>query len=263
MPQALLPVALALFAQTSQPADREPFTAARFREHAVYLAADALEGRRAGSESGAKAADYIARKFQAGGMLPLGDGRTYFQAFSLGGGVRARNVLAINPGAGQLANQCVIVSAHYDHIGRRPDAEGDETSDRIFNGADDNASGVAALLLIARALAQDHDHLPASRRSVILAGFDAEELGLRGSAYYAEHPPRPLDGTTLILNFDMVGRLQNDRLYANDAESSVELARAIRARAKECGLSVETHSAARGTATRRSSSLARSPARIS
>src|SRR5262249_39171246 len=158
-----------------------------FREHAAYLASDTLQGRRVGSDGSAKAADYIARQLQAGRLLPLGDGGTCFQAFTPDDGVRARNVLAACPGAGSLADQCVIVAAHYDHLGSRPDSDERGTSgDRIFNGADDNASGVAALLLIAQALALDRDRLPSSRRAVIFAAFDAEEMGLKGAQYYAE-----------------------------------------------------------------------------
>ena len=174
--------------------------------------------------------------------MPAGDARTSFQAFTLPDGSRCRNVLAVLPGAGSLADQHIIVSAHLDHLGTRAVAPGG-TRDAIYNGADDNASGVAAMLLIAEDLARDADRggrRAASRRAVVFAAFDAEELGLLGASYYAEHPARPLDRAAAVLNFDMVGRLARGRLSAADAETSADLAGAIRNIAKTSSVPVET-----------------------
>src|SRR5438105_787689 len=122
MRQAFGTLALALGALAAPCGAADPFDAARFRTHAAYLAADELEGRDVGSPGAARAAEYIARQLEADGLAPLGDDGTFFQPFALRE-VRGRNVLAILPGAGDLAAQSVIVSAHYDHIGRRPDAK--------------------------------------------------------------------------------------------------------------------------------------------
>lgn len=128
---------------------------------------------------------------------------------------QGRNVLGVIRGKGELGNQAVVVSTHHDHIGTTAVKPGE---DGIYNGADDNASGCAALLLIAQALHMDRAHLPASHRTVILASFDAEEEGLIGSRYYVTNPLWPLQRTTANLNFDMIGRLsQASRLLAIDS----------------------------------------------
>lgn len=109
----------------------------------------------------------------------------------------ARNVLGLLPGADpQQRNQLVILGAHYDHLGREPDGA-------VMAGANDNASGVAVLLEIAR-LWQAQGFHPA--RSVLFAAWDAEELGLLGSQHYVSNPLRSLTETVAVLNLDMVGR---------------------------------------------------------
>src|SRR6202035_194577 len=120
--------------------------------------------------------------------------------------VTARNLLAVFPGQGALANEAILVSAHHDHLGIDP-ALVKAGKDGIFNGADDNASGCAALLLLAQALHAEKARLPSSHRTVIFASFDAEERGLVGSRYYVSHPLWPLNKTTANINLDAVGRL--------------------------------------------------------
>jgi hypothetical protein len=110
--------------------------------------------------------------------------------------VEARNVLGLLPGSDpQLKDEVVIVSAHYDHMGIEPDGT-------IYNGANDNASGVAVVLEIAR-MWQTQGFQP--KRSVLFAAWDAEEKGLLGSAHYVENPMYPLDHTAAVLNLDMAG----------------------------------------------------------
>ncbi|MEX1050903.1 MAG: M20/M25/M40 family metallo-hydrolase, partial [Gemmatimonadales bacterium] len=136
------------------------------------------------------------------------------------GGVRVANVVGILPGRGALAGEAVVVGAHYDHLGlggmgsMDPDSTG-----VIHNGADDNASGTAALLEIARNLRQR----PAvDRRTIIIVAFTAEELGLIGSQYYVDHPVLPNAQTVAMVNLDMVGRLRENRLLALGAASAPE-----------------------------------------
>src|SRR4029077_5172618 len=112
--------------------------------------------------------------------------------------------------------------------------------DGIFNGADDNASGCAALLLLVQALSGGRTGLPPSHRTVIFASFDAEERGLVGSRYYVQHPLWPLQRTSANLNFDMVGRLGLGRLLAMDSHSNTILTERIETLAPRCGLRVET-----------------------
>jgi hypothetical protein len=149
------------------------------------------------------------------------------------------NVLAVVPGRGELAREAVLVSAHHDHLGTDP-ALVKAGKDGIFNGADDNASGCAALLLMAQALHADRDRLPASRRTVLFESFDAEEQGLVGSQYYVSHPLWPLARTAADINFDMVGRLNRGKLMAMDSESNAFIVERVKALAPICGLRVET-----------------------
>ncbi|MBC8870663.1 MAG: M20/M25/M40 family metallo-hydrolase [Planctomycetes bacterium] len=129
------------------------------------------------------------------------------------------NVIGVLEGEGPLAHETVILGAHYDHLGfggagsRRP------AERAIHNGADDNASGTAAILELARRWAQQEQRPP--RRLVFIA-FSAEERGLVGSNYYIQHPSFPLKDTVAMLNFDMVGRLRNRTLTVMGAGSGKE-----------------------------------------
>jgi Zn-dependent M28 family amino/carboxypeptidase len=112
--------------------------------------------------------------------------------------VKSRNVVARLAGSGPtLANECVIYTAHWDHLGRDSSLKGDQ----VYNGAADNASGVAGVLEIARALAQVK---PAPRRSIVFLAVTAEEKGLLGAKYYAAHPLYPLERTLANINLDVI-----------------------------------------------------------
>ena len=228
------------FTTTAASPEIPPFEAKRFEAHVAFLADDKLAGRDVGSEGGKAAAEYMRDQLKSFGASPLGKDGAWFQEFPYGKPVvTARNVLGVVRGAGKLANQAIIVSAHHDHIGVRTD-DADPKSDKIFNGADDNASGCAAVLLVAEALHNDRDKLEADRRSVVFASFDAEERGLVGSRQYTLQPWWPLEHTTANFNFDMVGRLKGDQVFAGDGNSSAFLGRRITEIGKELGLRVET-----------------------
>jgi hypothetical protein len=183
------------------------------------------------------------RHFQEAGLKGLGSQGAWYQEFPFGFGgqkkVAANNVLAVFSGQGALANEAIIVSAHHDHLGIDPDLV-KAGKDGIFNGADDNASGCAALLLVVQALHGERARLPASYRTVIFASFDAEERGLVGSRYYVSHPLWPLNKTTANINLDSVGRLFRNKVMAADSESSAYFTERITALAAQCGLGVET-----------------------
>jgi hypothetical protein len=123
--------------------------------------------------------------------------------------ITTRNVVGVLEGAGPLADETIVVGAHYDHLGRGGLLSGSLAflSKDIHNGADDNASGTAMILELARRLARRPDPLP---RRVVFIAFSGEERGLLGSKHYVEHPLYPLASTVLMANFDMVGRL-NDK----------------------------------------------------
>lgn len=218
-----------------------PFTAENFKQHVVFLSSDELAGRAVGSEGWKIGADYVIRHFQDAGLVPLLKDGSWFQPFRLiqiSGTETANNILAVLPGRGDLKDQAVIVSAHLDHLGvRLLTKEGD---DSIYNGADDNASGVSAMLLVAQALGEQKDKLPQSHRTVIFASFDAEEHVLAGARHYAKHPEWPLDQTSAVINFDSMGRLRMGKVYASDAETNPLLAKVAADAAKSRGLVAET-----------------------
>ena len=181
-----------------------------------YLADDALEGRLAGSAGERCAGDFIAARFKALGLKPGGAQGTFFQELPLASqlnphaqGGTGRNLIALLPGSDpRLRAEWVVIGAHYDHLGRGgPSSAAPDQQGQIHNGADDNASGVAAMLEAARTLVRTR---PA--RSVAFLAFTGEESGLLGSAFFAAHPAIPLNQIKAMLNLDMVGRLRSGPL---------------------------------------------------
>ncbi|RMG66589.1 MAG: M28 family peptidase [Calditrichaeota bacterium] len=128
------------------------------------------------------------------------------------------NVTAVIPGTdSRLKNQYVLIGAHYDHLGwgggSNSRYEGKEPA--IHHGADDNASGTASLIELARYFARNPQ-----RRSILLVAFTGEELGLLGSSQWVKHPPVPLDSIVTMINLDMVGRLKDDKLNVQGVGTS-------------------------------------------
>jgi len=122
--------------------------------------------------------------------------------------ILAENVLGFIRGSEpELSNEVVVITAHYDHLGRR---END-----IFNGADDNGSGTSAVLEIAEAFAKASETNAQPRRSVLVMAVSGEEKGLLGSEYYADNPVFPLKETVANLNVDMIGRVDENHLNPN------------------------------------------------
>lgn len=119
------------------------------------------------------------------------------------------NVIGVIDGEGPLADETVVIGAHYDHVGRGGQNSLSPGSTDIHNGADDNASGTVALIELARRFAKAAQTKKPARRIVFIA-FTGEELGLLGSARYCREPVFPLDKTVAMLNMDMVGRLKDD-----------------------------------------------------
>ena len=198
---------------TSSPAARRVLADVRF------LADDRQEGRGVGTAGLERSGAYIRDAFTRAGVPAA------FQDFTIPrdapaalhsnlGGVATRNVVAIIPGSSPaLRGELVVIGAHYDHLGMGgfgaldPDSTG-----RVHNGADDNASGTAALLEIARLLEARHT---APARTIVLVAFSGEELGTLGSSFFVQHAvPQPIDSLYAMLNLDMVGRLRSARLLA-------------------------------------------------
>ncbi len=116
------------------------------------------------------------------------------------------------------ADECVVVGAHYDHLGYGDIASSTPWRREVHNGADDNASGTAALIETARAVAAADD----LARSVVFIAFTAEEMGALGSRYYRDNPLRPLEETVTMVNLDTVGRLDAGKLIVFGAQSAAE-----------------------------------------
>lgn len=204
-----VPALLTLLA-ASAPADAQQtgiagsdIDAAALARDVAVLAADSMEGRGAGTAGGERARRYLLRRFAEIGLEPFGTAgfEQPFQ-FQSGSGGSARtgvNLIGIVRGSA-AADRWILVSAHYDHLGTRDGV--------VFNGADDNASGVAGLLQIARQFVAER---PA--HSVIFIAFDAEEAGLRGARSFIDSPRVPLDSIALIVNLDMIGRNDANELY--------------------------------------------------
>lgn len=177
-------------------------TANTLRGDVSFLASDLLEGRDTPSRGLDIAAEYIASAFRRMGLEPV-TGDSFYQAVPVRGsdpaGPTANNVIGVLRGSDPvLQDTYVILSSHYDHIGIAPAG-----GDRIFNGANDDASGTASVLEIANALASLH---PRPKRSVLVILFCGEEKGLLGSRFYASHPLVPLEDTVAQINMEQMGR---------------------------------------------------------
>jgi aminopeptidase YwaD len=147
------------------------------------------------------------------------------------------NVVAVLPGSDpRLKNESVVIGAHYDHIGLgHYGTRNSSTEGQVHHGADDNASGTAVLLELARRMSGS-DFKPA--RTIIFAAFSAEELGLFGSRHYVNDPPVQLSLIKAMINLDMVGRLRDRRVTVFGTRSAQELSGIVKSAARESGLEI-------------------------
>ena len=208
---ASLSLAASVACASGAPPVAPPLKPAGIAADIAYLASRALAGRGAGTPGNDSAAVFLARRHQALGLpgafqawCPTGVcGVSYFQYF-LGDEVGGHNVGSFIRGADpDLYREFVVVGAHYDHLGTSSRFAGDpDLVSSVRPGADDNASGTAAVLELARRLAANPPP-----RSVLLVHFDAEEWGLIGSRAFVQRPPVPASSLVFMLNLDMVGRL--------------------------------------------------------
>jgi len=189
-----------------------------------FLANDALHGRGSGTRDELIAAVYIASQLSQAGLKPGGDNGGFMQNVSTD--IRldhqmkpwnTRNVIAVLPGSDRTAKkEIIMLSAHMDHLGIGKPVNGDE----IYNGADDDASGCAAVLELARVLAQSGP----VKRTVIFVFFGSEETGGQGVNYFLQYPPVPLENIAANLEFEMIGRadpmIQPNKLWFTGYERS-------------------------------------------
>ena len=191
-------------------------------DHINILASDSLEGRETGKPGQKMAAAYIANHFKEIGIPPY-KRKTYFQKFKVKSKrhvckcddcdltffkrvfksnqiIKGENVLGFIEGS-DLKEELIIITAHYDHLGKHDSL--------IFNGADDDASGVAGAMEIAEAFMLAKKDGKGPRRSILIMPVSGEEKGLLGSKYYTDNPVYPLNNTIANLNIDMIGRLDD------------------------------------------------------
>jgi len=200
------------------------FDAAQMMKTVRYLSDNKLQGRGLGSAGLERAAEYIAESFRQAGLKPGGDNGSYYQLFSAkgeDGKLRTlKNVIGVIPVRHpKRSAQNLVFGAHYDHLGLGwPDVR-ENNRGKVHYGADDNASGIAVMLELARVLGRK----PQPDRSIVFAAFSAEEAGRLGSKHYVKHEKAyPVSKAIAMLNLDSVGRLFDNKLMVLGAESASE-----------------------------------------
>lgn len=190
------------------------------QEDVVFLAADDLGGRAIGTEGEQKAAEYLAKEFEKLGLQPKGT-EGFFQSFTVskpsnpheeavigtdGEGITGRNVVAF---LDKKADKTIVIGAHFDHLGMGGQGSLHRGDSAIHNGADDNASGTAALLALAEILKYEE-----LKNNILFIAFSGEENGLWGSNYFVKNPTIDLKTVNYMINMDMVGRLNEEKSLA-------------------------------------------------
>ena len=220
------------------------FSEEKMLETIRFLSGDDLKGRGLGTKELDRAAAYIAQKFREAGLAPAGDeAGSYFQTWeeqdtgNPGHMIKMTNVIGVIPGQKpEWAKQSVVIGAHYDHLGHGSVGARKENKGKIHPGADDNASGVAVLIELARVLAKDMK--PA--RNIVFVAFTGEEAGKKGSKYYTAHEKGyPVQQSVGMLNLDTVGRMQKNRLLILGAGSAGEWVHIFRGAGYLAGAEVE------------------------
>ncbi len=199
------------------------------------LSADVMAGRLVGTEANALARSYLVGRFEDVGVQPVGD--SFVHAFEFERPIDFRNpdagresftgynIIGRIPGAD--SSRVMAVTAHYDHVGPGENNE-------IFNGADDNASGVGGMLAVAKHFVENPPE-----NDVIIIGFDAEEGGLNGARAFVANPPEGLGPVTLNFNLDMLGYSVDGDIWAAGSYHTPELLPVIEAAAAEASVTLE------------------------
>jgi len=199
-----------------------------FRSHIGYLASDGLEGRMAGTKGDKLAKDYIVNHFTNAG-LPAKRSVEVQEHYVRPSRMSKEKVLTYNiigtlPGNDPLLkDEYVVIGGHYDST-KNPAFSRNTLFDRISNGADDNASGTAMTLELFEKYASLNNH----KRTLVFILFGGEELGLLGSRYYTDNPTIQLDKVQLMVNLDMIGRLDDEKnVYLGGVPTAKDLDKVI------------------------------------
>jgi Zn-dependent M28 family amino/carboxypeptidase len=188
--------------ETSKPVS-QVINAAKLLDDLKILSADEMQGRKVGTEGGAKAREYVLKRFKESGLEQLGDSFLQPFEFSGRGGVKVNGVNLIGFIKGvKNADKYIIITAHYDHEGI--------VKNEIYNGADDNASGTSALFAMAKYFNKNKPN-----NSLIFVAFDGEESGLQGAKKFVEQLPGKKEQVLLNINMDMISRNDKNELYAS------------------------------------------------
>lgn len=189
----------------------EQISQTAIQESLTIIASDTMQGRHTGSLGQQKTATYIVQQFQKAGISYPPKAKNWFQnipsSFLHNGRFPASdNIWAFVEGS-EKPEEVLVISAHYDHIGME--------NGKIYNGADDNASGTAAVIEMARVFAKATQEGHRPKRSILFLLVTAEEIGLLGSDYYTQNPLYPLQNTIANINIDMVGRIDYEHADEN------------------------------------------------
>ncbi len=213
-------------AQTSTNSKTCLFDETELLGHVKILSSDLYEGRRTGTKGAERAKKYIINEFYKLGVSKIN--KTNQQPFTFiyqGKEYTGTNVIGLIEG--EFPNKYMVISAHYDHEGIK--------NGEIYNGADDNASGLSALF----AIAEYFKKYP-PKHSIILAAFDGEELGLQGSKYFMKFPPVNLKNIRLNINLDMISRSANNELFVVGTSENKSLKNIVSNMKQPCNLKIIT-----------------------
>ena len=187
----------------AQPSDLSGYTtrisADKLKSSLSFISDDLTKGRAAGTPGSLIVTSYLRSEFERLGMIPFYS-HTFTQSFKLpegeDGAKYGRNVIGVIPSL-YYTDEYILITAHYDHLGI--------LGGRIYNGADDNASGVASLLTIASLFSEMRIRREGPRKNIIFALFDAKEVDLAGSTYFTRHLPVPVSKIGYAINIDQIG----------------------------------------------------------
>ncbi|TCC91874.1 M28 family peptidase [Pedobacter frigiditerrae] len=199
----LLPLAFLMSCGTVKTTTDTTKTSEQLLKDVETLSSDAYEGRKTGTKGAELARTYLTARLVEIGLKPYPGQASYEQAFEIkgrngAGAIQGKNLIAYIPGK---TDNIIVVSAHYDHVGVK--------NNEVFNGADDNASGVAGLLQFAKYFSKNKPN-----STLIFAIFDGEEMGLQGAKAFVANPPVALEKIKLNINMDMISHNDKQELYA-------------------------------------------------
>ena len=216
--KAIYIITAALFSLAAQSIYSQSIEKDKIKSHITYLASDELKGRGTGTAEELKAAEYIAQQFAVVKLKPMGEKGGYLQSHQFNEPAnphasgndtagKKRNLVNVIGYLDNGAKHTIVIGAHYDHLGLGHDGNSLDANpkDKIHNGADDNASGTAGVIELARYYVGNNRK---ESYNFLFICFSGEELGLYGSKQYCEHPVVPLTDVNMMINMDMIGRLE-------------------------------------------------------